>query len=72
MKFLYGKHFPMLGHIHSGNVFVLEDTCYLGGYENTLLGYKARLYSRCKEHLDKLDVILFGEHFLEACHVTTV
>ena len=61
MLFLYSKNFPTLGHVQSGNIFVVDDTCLLGGYENTLLGYKTRLFMRCKDHLDRLDIILFGE-----------
>ena len=51
----------MLGHIQSGNIFIVDDVCQLGGYENTLLGYKTRLYMRCKDHLEQLDTILFGK-----------
>ena len=61
MLFLYDRGFPALGHVQSGNVFIVNDTCLLGGYENTLLGYKTRLYKMCKEHLERLDVIMFGE-----------
>ena len=60
--FLYSKHFPMLDHVQSGNIFVVDgDVSQLGGYENTLLGYKTRLFMRCKDHLDRFDTILFGE-----------
>ena len=59
--FLYSKNFPTLDHVQSGNIFVVDDVCLLGGYENTLLGYKTRLYMKCKDHMDQLDVILFGE-----------
>ena len=52
----------MLGHVQSGNIFVVDgDICQFGGYENTLLGYKTRLFMRCKDHLDRFDTILFGE-----------
>ena len=67
MVFLYDKGFPTLGHVQSGNVFVINDgynregICQLGGYENTLLGYKTRLYRLCRDHLTHFDVILFGE-----------
>ena len=61
MKFLYGKGFPVLGHVQSGNVFIDEDdNCLLGGYENTLLGYKTRLYRLCRNNLQHFDVIMFG------------
>ena len=59
--FLYSKSFPVLGHVQSGNIFVVDDVCQLGGYENTLLGYKTRLFMRCKDHLEQLDAILFGK-----------
>ena len=63
MSFLYETGFPALGHIQSGNVFIVNDVCLFGGYENTLLGYKTRLYKMCKEYHDRLDVIMFGELF---------
>ena len=50
----------MLDHVQSGNIFVVDDICHVGGYENTLLGYKTRLYTMCKEHLQHFDIILFG------------
>ena len=59
--FLYSKEFPMLGHVQSGNIFVDDkDVCHLGGYENTLLGYKTRLYRLCRNYLQHFDVIMFG------------
>ena len=65
VEFLYDKGFPTsaVGHIQSGNIFVVDDVCKLGGYENTLLGYKTRIYRICKDHLDHFDTILFGK-----CH----
>ena len=62
MKFLYSKGFPMLGHVQSGNIFVVDDVCHLGGYENTLLGYRTRLFRLCKDELEHFDVILFGRY----------
>ena len=75
MIFLYDKGFPVLGHVQSGNVFVVKDersrsdnfVCQLGGYENTLLGYKTRLYRLCKDHLTHFDVIMFGESPTDPC-----
>ena len=61
MLFLYEKGFPQLGHIQSGNVFIVNDVCLVGGYENTVLGYKTRMYKMCKEQIQRLDVIMFGE-----------
>ena len=61
MLFLYDKGFPVLGHIQSGNVFIVDGVCRVGGYENTLLGYKTRLFKTCKEKVEQLDIIMFGE-----------
>ena len=62
----------MLGHVQSGNIFVdvSSDTCRLGGFENTLLGYKTRLYRLCRNHLQHFDVIMFG--MIVAHHVVVV
>ena len=67
MKFLYDKGFPQLqlGHVQTGNIFVVDDVCLLGGYENTLLGYRTRLFRLCKDHLKHFDVILFGKEKLK-------
>lgn len=52
-----------LEHVHVGNIFVKEDICLLGGYENRLLGYRPRLYSTTEKSglLLYIDVIMFGE-----------
>lgn len=63
MMFLGDLGLPPIDHVQSGNVFVVNDVCLLGGYENTLLGYKTRIYRLCKDHLSYLDVILFGKLF---------
>ena len=58
-----------LGHVHVGNIFVVEaegeegEMCLLGGYENSLLSYRTRLYRaihQCNQ-LPCIDVIMFGE-----------
>ena len=59
--------FKPLSHVHTGNVYLVgeegKEECRVGGYENTLLGYKTRLYKPI--HLNHLlldiDVIMFGE-----------
>ena len=38
-----------------------EDRCQLGGYENVLLGYRAQHYDRFADHMDSIDVLMFGE-----------
>ncbi len=64
MYFLYKQGFPLLGHIHTGNIFPTEEGDFVvGGYENTLLGYKTKHYRKIvdENYLEKIDVILFGE-----------
>ena len=60
---LYRFGFPPIGHIQAGNIFVDGNVCQVGGYENTLLGYKTRLHrSIANENcLDDIDIIMFGE-----------
>ena len=64
LRYLYERGFPQLGHIQTGNVFIEDgqngNVCVLGGFENTLLGYKTRSYKLCKEHLESIDLLLFG------------
>ena len=52
-----------LEHVHVGNIFVKDDTCLLGGYENKLLGYKPHLYETVAKEglLLSIDVVMFGE-----------
>lgn len=62
--YLYGRGLSPLGHIQTGNIYMeSEDMCRLGGYENTLLKYRARLYRTCVnlKCLEDIDVIMFGE-----------
>ena len=69
-----------LGHVHVGNIFVVEaegeegEMCLLGGYENTLLKYRTRFYNAIYHYsqLPSIDVIMFGECvdgwvWLESC-----
>ena len=60
---LYKIGFPVIGQIHTGNVFKIEENYVLGGYENTLLGYKTSLDEMiAKEELQAMiDVLMFGE-----------
>ena len=74
MSYLYEQDFPALGHIHTGNVFVSRDdvnmTCQLGGYDNTLLGYRPRRYKAIADAgmLERMDVVMFGHVMYEiAC-----
>ena len=73
MMYLYRHGFPyhQLGHVHSGNVFVANDICRLGGYENTLVGYRTRLFRLCRHHEDRIDIVMFGKAIIRM-HVLTV
>ena len=73
--------FPSLGHIHTGNIFVTSGgkdnecgTCRLGGYDNSLLSYRTRIYRGCERAglVKNIDMIMFGEHILIIlrCHNT--
>ena len=73
MRCLYDVGFPLLSHIHTGNIFIEVDeewkeVCRLGGYENTLLGYRTLNYKKIFEggHLNKIDVIMFGKFKIAA------
>ena len=72
MKFLYSQGFPTLGHVQTGNIFVVNDVCQLGGYENTLLGYKTRLFRLCKDDLQHFDIVLFGRHYVSSLHAQSM
>ena len=45
-----------------------KEVCRLGGYENTLLGYRTLNYKKISEggHLNKIDVIMFGKFKITA------
>lgn len=62
MIFLKKAGFPHLGHLHSGNIFVVGDECRVGGHENTLLGYRTSLYREIVKSglLCSMDIIMFG------------
>ena len=45
-----GVSFNPLRHVQTGNIYIVsEEECRLGGYENTLLGYRTRLYRKVVE-----------------------
>lgn len=63
--FLRKQGFDSLGHVHTGNIFVVSSNlCKLGGYENALLGYKTKVYKRCVEVdcVNSIDVVMFGKN----------
>ena len=56
-----------LMQVQAGNIFIVDDgQCVLGGYENTLLGYRTALYATLAHNrlLEYSDVIMFGEILL--------
>ncbi len=59
---LDGSDDPLvLGFVHTGNMFVIDGVCKLGGFENALLGYPTRKHYDCnREDLNTLDIIMFG------------
>ena len=72
MIFLYKQGFPSLSHVHSGNIFMSASGCTVGGYDNTLLGYRPAIYRQLNESLlPHMDAIMFGEcrHMRGAGHV---
>lgn len=50
-------------HVHTANIFVVEDVCKISGHENALLGYKSRQYRECMQSdlLEYSDIIMFGK-----------
>ena len=50
-----------------GAMIDLKMCCQLGGYENTLLGYRPRLYKAIKSagKLKRMDIVLFGHVIYE-------
>ena len=70
--FLYKQGFPHLHHVHSGNIFLSASGYTVGGYDNTLLGYRPAIYRQLDETtLSHVDAIMFGEcrHMRGAGHV---
>lgn len=71
LLYLRGKGLPACGHVHSGNVFIINGTCKLSGFENSLFGWKSRLNPIMKKFLkDKqcdvdVDVFQFGHLLYE-------
>lgn len=50
-----------LGHVQAGNISVEGDICQLGGFENTLLGFRTRDYWILEEYRSNIDIIMFGK-----------
>jgi len=61
MMTLYQQGFYQIGHIQTGNIFMDGESCCLGGYENTVFGYKTRLFRQLTGRTDRIDLIMFGK-----------
>ena len=59
MIFLKVQELPPLQHVHSGNIFIDGDRCFLGGLESTLLGYLSESF-KCHQYPQSIDVLMFG------------
>lgn len=64
LLYLQEKGFPPCGHVHSGNIFIINGTSKLTGFENCLFGWKSRvdpiIKKLCKVKKADVDVIHFG------------
>lgn len=64
LLYLQEKGFPPCGHVHSGNIFIINGTSKLTGFENCLFGWKSRvdpiIKKLCKVKKADVDVIQFG------------
>ncbi|XP_015177663.1 PREDICTED: slowpoke-binding protein isoform X1 [Polistes dominula] len=70
LVFLKERGFPVVSHLHSGNVVVQNGVARLAGLENTLLGFKSRIHPIVTTRLTKtstVDVICFGHMLFEMC-----
>ena len=65
LRFFTEEGFPPLVHVHSGNIYIDESgNIRVGGYENTLLGYRTKLYTtfyNSEVNWDLIDVFMFGK-----------
>ncbi|CAG5120711.1 unnamed protein product, partial [Candidula unifasciata] len=69
LKFLQEKGFPY-GHLHAGNVMVVNNTCQLTDLENSIIGLPGYYRAFCTElkkvqTLDAVDVYTFGHLMYE-------
>ncbi|KAG7197781.1 hypothetical protein KM043_001597 [Ampulex compressa] len=70
LMFLKERGFPMVTHLHSGNVLVQNGVARLAGLENTLLGFTSRIHPVVTSRLSQthsIDMICFGHMLFEMC-----
>ncbi|XP_078356019.1 slowpoke-binding protein-like [Oculina patagonica] len=69
LLYLREKGLPACGHLHSGNIFIINGTSKLSGFENRLFGWKSRLFPTVKKltkgNEDDIEVIQFGHLLYE-------
>jgi len=69
LLYLREKGLPVCGHLHSGNIFIVNGIAKLSGFENSLFGWKSRLYPTLKklikDNQDDIEVIQFGHLLYE-------
>ncbi|KZC07844.1 Slowpoke-binding protein [Dufourea novaeangliae] len=68
--FLKEREFPMVMHLHSGNVLVQNGVARLAGLENTLLGFTSRIHPVITSRVSQttsVDMISFGHMLFEMC-----
>ncbi|XP_012283802.1 slowpoke-binding protein isoform X2 [Orussus abietinus] len=70
LVFLKERGFPVVTHLHSGNVIVQNGVARLAGLENTLLGFTSRIHPVVTSRLSNanyVDTICFGHMLFEMC-----
>nr|XP_031848400.1 slowpoke-binding protein isoform X4 [Nomia melanderi] len=68
--FLKKREFPMVMHLHSGNVLVQNGVARLAGLENTLLGFTSRIHPVIASRISQttpIDIVSFGHMLFEMC-----
>jgi len=64
LVFLKEQGFPMVTHLHSGNVVIQNGVARLAGLENSLLGFTSRIHPIVTSRLmysSSIDIICFGK-----------
>ena len=55
-----------MAHVHTGNIYIdSEENVRVGGYENTLLGYRTKLHRKLHDsgvNWVLVDVFMFGKY----------
>jgi PX domain-containing protein kinase-like protein len=65
VSYLLFVGFNPFGQIQSGNIYVEGSRCRLSGCDNSLLGYKPRIFRTLKHYKDSIDSAMFGHLLYE-------